>query len=245
MNPQRLRRLSQFPPWTYHQCLLISNNIPSKSLNQACTPWWPRRPIWSHRTSHHREYMHPQCCYFPSPISKHCWAYNFKLNHRRPFQNFHGATHQQMHRKCQWHNPKHNIVYPCHLWQHSGPITEQNAPEDKKYTYIHADPISNVFNIIHEYTMMSKYQGTPETPQQLIGIGKIITTKATIFTFSVEKCNIKLAFDQTWANFKQFFTTSSTNYNKTLPTDTTNSHGYSIQANVVKNTPSRNWPDKN
>ena len=53
------------------------------------------------------------------------------------------------------------------------------------HMYVHTDLIVNVFNVIHKYAMMEESQGNPEIPQQLIRIGRIITTNIKIFSESL------------------------------------------------------------
>lgn len=49
------------------------------------------------------------------------------------------------------------------------------------HTYVHSDPIANVFSVINQYSVMAKSHVTPKTLEQLISIGKIIITNANIF----------------------------------------------------------------
>ena len=70
-----------------------------------------------------------------------------------------------------------------YLFATYGNISDQSLNEiiqkTINHTYVHSNPISNVFNIIHKYAITEEYRVTPETSQQLISIGKIITTNAT------------------------------------------------------------------
>ena len=77
-----------------------------------------------------------------------------------------------------------------YLFSTYGNISDQKLNKTRQetinHTYIHADPIANVFNVINKYAAMAQAQGTPETSEQLISIGRIIITNANIFADSVE-----------------------------------------------------------
>jgi len=117
-----------------------------------------------------------------------------------------------------------------YLFKIYGNISDQKLNEARQatvqHTYVHADPLANVFNVIHRYSLMAEAQGTPETPKQLVSIGKIILTKANIFADYVEKWNWKPDADQTWPAFKTNFTEAQANYKRARPTDTVESMGY-------------------
>ena len=124
-----------------------------------------------------------------------------------------------------------------YLFQEFGNITDQQLAEAKnkvmQHKYIHDDPISNVFQEIHKYSLMAEAHGTPETSAQLIAIGKIIITNAAIFGDAVEKWNNKPPADKTWATFKTHFSKAQRDYKAARPTATLADQGFINQANVV------------
>ena len=81
---------------------------------------------------------------------------------------------------------------------------------------------------------MDEYHLNTETNEQLISIGKIITTKAHIFANAVKNCNNKPIVNQTRPNFKTHFTTAQINYKKYMPNNAAKFHGYQNQANAVE-----------
>ena len=119
-----------------------------------------------------------------------------------------------------------------------GNISDQKLNETRQstinHTYIHADPIANVFNVINKYAAMAQAQGTPETSEQLISIGRIIITNANIFADSVEKWDNRPAADKTWTNFKAHFTSAQKAYKLARPTDTVSQHNYTSQAQIAE-----------
>ena len=125
-----------------------------------------------------------------------------------------------------------------YLFQEFGNITDQQLAEAKnkvmQHKYVHDDPISNVFQEIHKYSLMAEAHGTPETSAQLIAIGKIIITNATIFGDAVEKWNNKPPADKTWATFKAHFSKAQRDYKAARPTTTLAEQGFLNQANVVE-----------
>ena len=125
-----------------------------------------------------------------------------------------------------------------YLFQEFGNITDQQLADAKnkimKHKYVHDNPIFNVFQEIHKYSLMAEAHGTPETSEQLIAIGKIIITNATIFGDAVEKWNDKPQADKTWATFKAHFSKAQRDYKAARPTATLADHGYLNQANVVE-----------
>jgi hypothetical protein len=125
-----------------------------------------------------------------------------------------------------------------YLFSTYGNISDQKLNETRQstinHTYVHADPIANVFNVINKYAAMAQAQGTPETSEQLISIGRIIITNANIFADSVEKWDNRPAVDKTWTNFKTHFTTAQKAYKLARPTDTVSQHNYTSQANIAE-----------
>ena len=125
-----------------------------------------------------------------------------------------------------------------YLFSTYGNISYQKLNETRQqtinHTYIHSDPISNFYNVINKYAAMAQAQGTPETSEQLISIGRIIITNANIFADSVENWDNKPANIKTWVNFKTHFTSDQKAYRLARPTDTVSQHGYSNQANIFE-----------
>ena len=125
-----------------------------------------------------------------------------------------------------------------YLFSTYGNISDQKLNETRQstinHTYIHADPIANVFNVINKYAAMAQAQGTPETSEQLISIGRIIITNANIFADSVEKWDTRIPTDKTWTNFKMHFTNAQKAYKLARPTDTVSQHHYTSQANIAE-----------
>ena len=95
-------------------------------------------------------------------------------------------------------------------------------------------PHQKIFNVIHTYSTMDKAHKNTEANEQLISIGKIITTKARIFANKVEKWNNKHTANQTWTNFKTHFNAAQINYKKEMPDGTFKYHVYQNQANVIE-----------
>ena len=125
-----------------------------------------------------------------------------------------------------------------YLFSTYGNISDQKLNETRQttinHTYIHADPIANVFNVINKYAAMAQAQGTPETSEQLISIGRMITTNANIFAGSVEKWDIKPSATKTWITFKSHFTSAQRAYKLARPADIVSQHGYTNQANIAE-----------
>jgi len=119
-----------------------------------------------------------------------------------------------------------------------GNISDQKLNETRQrtinHTYVHSDPIANVFNLINKYAAMAQAQGTPETSDQLISIGRIIITNAHIFTDSVEKWDNLPVVDKTWTEFKTHFTSAQKAYKLARPTDTVSQHNYTSQAHIAE-----------
>ena len=107
-----------------------------------------------------------------------------------------------------------------YLFSTYGNISDQKLNETRQetinHTYIHANPIANLFIVINKYAVMAQAQGTPETSEQLISIGRIIITNANIFADSVENWDNKPANIKTWVNFKTHFTSAQKAYKLAL-----------------------------
>jgi len=125
-----------------------------------------------------------------------------------------------------------------YLFSTYGNISDQKLNETRQvtinHTYVHADPVANVFNVINKYAAMAQAQGTPETSEQLISIGRIIITNANIFADSVEKWDNRNIGDKTWTDFKMHFTNAQKAYKLARPTDTVSQHHYTSQANIAE-----------
>ena len=74
--------------------------------------------------------------------------------------------------------------------------------------YDHARPVASLFAAINDYANMAEASGATETPVQLINIGLIILTHASIFASDVRKWQALPDADKTWPNFKMHFCTA-------------------------------------
>ena len=124
-----------------------------------------------------------------------------------------------------------------YLFATYGNISDQSLNEiiqkTINHTYVHSNPISNVFNIIHKYAITEEYRVTPETSQQLISIGKIITTNATSPLTQLKNGTQNLQLTKHGPTSNSSLTPPIIIINPP-PIDTIDSHVYSSQANVAE-----------
>jgi hypothetical protein len=121
------------------------------------------------------------------------------------------------------------------LFDTYGAITPQSLAAAKAKveatTYDHARPIVNLFTAINDYATMADAADAEETPAQLINIGLIIITRATIYSSDIRKWHDRLDADKTWPDFREHFKTAQKAIKRSQPTITTDSLGYHGQAN--------------
>jgi hypothetical protein len=123
------------------------------------------------------------------------------------------------------------------LYTSFGSITPQSLAVAKTKlettNYDHSRPIVNVFTSINEYANMADASEAPETPIQLINIGLIILTRATIFSSDIRKWHAQNLADKTWPRFKTHFKEAQRSIKRSQPTTTTDSLGYHEQASAA------------
>jgi hypothetical protein len=121
------------------------------------------------------------------------------------------------------------------LYETYGTVTPQalNTAKEKLGTiaYDHSRPIANLFTSINDYAHMAEASGATETPEQLINIGLIIVTRATIFATDIRVWNAKPAATKTWLEFKTHFREAQKAIKRSQPPTTTDTLGYHGEAN--------------
>jgi hypothetical protein len=100
--------------------------------------------------------------------------------------------------------------------------------------YEHYRPIANLFTAITDYAHMVEASGATKTPEQLINIGLIVITRATIFTNDIRAWNETLPAAKTWPGFKTHFRTAQKTIKRSQPSTTTDALGYHRKANSAK-----------
>jgi hypothetical protein len=100
--------------------------------------------------------------------------------------------------------------------------------------YEHSRPIANLFTAITDYAHMAEASGATEPPEQLINIGLIVITRATIFTNDIQAWNETLPAAKTWPGFKTHFRTAQKAIKQSHPSTTTDIVGYHRKANSAK-----------
>jgi hypothetical protein len=100
--------------------------------------------------------------------------------------------------------------------------------------YEHSCPIANLFTAITDYAHMAEASGATKTPEQLINIGLIVITCATIFTNDIRTWNETLPAAKTWQGFKTHFRTAQKAIEQSQPSTTTDALGYHREANAAK-----------
>jgi hypothetical protein len=91
----------------------------------------------------------------------------------------------------------------------------------------------NIFTQINNYASMAEAANVAETPAQLINIGLIIITRATIFASDIRKWHTRPAIDKTWPNFKDHFKNAQKAIKLSQPATTTDTLGYHNHANTA------------
>jgi hypothetical protein len=100
--------------------------------------------------------------------------------------------------------------------------------------YEHSHPIANLFTALTDYAQMAKASGATKTPEQLINIGLIVITGATIFTNDMQAWNETLPAAKTWPGFKTHFRTAQKAIKRSQPSTTTDALRYHREANAPK-----------
>jgi hypothetical protein len=120
------------------------------------------------------------------------------------------------------------------LFDTYGRITPQALTASKTdleaMSYNHSKPIVNIFTAINEYASMAEAADAAETPAQLVNIGLIIISRATIFDGDVRKWHDRPEADKTWPDFKNHFKEAQRAIKRSQPTMTTDALGYHEQA---------------
>ena len=123
------------------------------------------------------------------------------------------------------------------LFDTYGDITAQSLAAKKSkveaMTYSHDKPLATIFHSINDFATMAEASGAPTTQAQLIDIGLINITNATIFASDIRKWHDKPANDKTWTNFKKFFTTAQRAIIRSQPQQTLAALGFHNQANAA------------
>ena len=97
------------------------------------------------------------------------------------------------------------------LYDTYGTVTPQSLTAAKSKlettTYDHSRLIANIFTAINDYANMAKSNGATETPVQLINIGLIVLTRASIFARDVRLWQALPDDLQSCPTFKKHFRT--------------------------------------
>jgi hypothetical protein len=124
------------------------------------------------------------------------------------------------------------------LYDAYGTVTSQALTTAKAKleitSYDHSSPIANLFTAITDYAHMAEASGATETPAQLINIGLIVITRATIFTGDIRAWNKTLPAAKTWPGFKTHFHTAQKAIKRSQPSTTTDALGCHREANAAK-----------
>ena len=75
-------------------------------------------------------------------------------------------------------------------------------------TYNNPCPIANLFTAINDYFNMAKSNEATETPVQIINIGLIVLTRASIFANNVQQWQVLPDAIKSWPTFKKHFRTA-------------------------------------
>ena len=123
------------------------------------------------------------------------------------------------------------------LYDTYGTVTPQSltAAQSKleTTTYDHSRPITNLFTVINDYANMAEDNGATETPVQLINIGLIVLTRASIFANGVRIWQAFPDAHKSWPTFKKHFRTDQRSIKQSHPTITTDTLGYHQSANAA------------
>jgi len=118
------------------------------------------------------------------------------------------------------------------LFETYSAITPQSLTAAKdmlaQAVYNHSRPIGDIFTAINEHANMAK---AAETTPQLINIGLIIITRATVFSSDIRKWHDNPDAEKTWTIFKTHFRMAQKVIKRSQPVVTTDSLGFHEQAN--------------
>ena len=123
------------------------------------------------------------------------------------------------------------------LYDTYGTVTPQSITAAKsnleKMIYNHSRPIANLFTAINDNANMDESNGATETPVQIINIGLIVLTRASIFASNI--CLWQALPDdlQSWPTFKKHFRTAQKSIKLIQPTITTDTLGYHQSSNAA------------
>ena len=100
-------------------------------------------------------------------------------------------------------------------------------------TYNHSHPISNLFTAINDYVNMDEANGSTKTPVQLINIGRIVLTRASIFANDVRIRQDLPDAHKYWPTFEKHFRTAHIAIKQSQPTIITDILGYHQSENAA------------
>ena len=116
------------------------------------------------------------------------------------------------------------------LYDPYGTVTPQSLTAAKtrleSTAYDHARPVASLFTAINDYANMTEASGATETPVQLINIGLIVLTRASIFASDVRKWQALPDANKTLTNFKMHFRTAQKAIKQSQPITITDTLGY-------------------
>ena len=123
------------------------------------------------------------------------------------------------------------------LYDTYGTVTPQSLTAAKSKlestSYDHSRPIANLFTAINDYANMAEANGATETPVQLINIGLIVLTRASIFASDVRRWQALPESLKSWPTFKKHFRTAQKAIKQSQPIVTTDTLGYHQSANAA------------
>jgi hypothetical protein len=123
------------------------------------------------------------------------------------------------------------------LYDTFGTVTPQALTSAKAKlevtSYDHSRPVANLFTAINDYAHMAEASGATETPEQLINIGLIVLTRATIFSNDIRAWNAFVVAAKTWPAFKTHFRDAQKAIKRSQPLTTTDTLGFHDKANAA------------
>jgi hypothetical protein len=123
------------------------------------------------------------------------------------------------------------------LYDTYGTVTPQALTSAKAKlettSYDHSRPVANLFTAINDYAHMAEASGATETPEQLINIGLIVLTRATIFSNDIRAWNAQITATKTWPAFKTHFRDAQKAIKRSQPLTTTDALGFHDKANAA------------
>ena len=123
------------------------------------------------------------------------------------------------------------------LYDTYGTVTPQSLTAAKSklktMTYDQSCSIANLFTAINYYANMAESNGATKTPVQLINIGLIALTQASIFANNVCICQSLSNAHKSWPTFKKHYRTTQRSIKQIQTTITTYNIGYTKSANAA------------